>query len=430
MVTISDVATGLPVSVLEGPHSVVVSVQFDPSSHRVVGASWDGTARVWDATPAYRRWSSPPIAEACGTDVSPEEDQRFIAIGCEDHGSRIWDTARDQLVAELPSVAPTSGELRRAFPVVSAAGDRAAISTGTAVEIYTLPERRLLRTITHPAEISEVAFARRGHDLVSASVDGTLLITRDDGDAFALPQVPGGIDVVGFTPDGRVIAATSRGRLQVLDPGRHLILADLGLPAGTRVRSFRMSADGHRLITIAETGTPMPPVLWDLERYRIIAPLIGPKGLVFSARFVAGDRKILTAGGDGIARLWDGVTGQLQQSYFGSSSYLLDAALGPDGSTVVTAGGDGVLRFWDVATKRMLWTLRAHTSAISGVHFEGTEIVTRSFLGELSRWRISPQDLAGASERYMRCLPLRFDDDTGGLVEQEAACDIPAAGGQ
>jgi len=428
VVAISDVATGIPVSVLEAPRGLVLSTHFDPTSHRVVAASWDGTARVWDATPPYRRWSSSPIDEDCGTDVSLEADQRFIAISCAAHGSHVWDTARDQRIADLPSTTSVPGESVVTFPAVSAAGDRAAIARGCTVEIYALPGERLVRVISHPAEVGTVAFARSGHDLVSASVDGSLLITRDDREPFALPGAPGGIDAVGFLPDGRVVAASARGRLRIYDPERRLVLADLALPPGTYVRSFRVSADSHRLITIAKTGTPIPPSLWDLEHYRITRTLDGPKGLVFSARFVRDDREILTAGSDGVARLWDGMTGQLRQTYFGSSQFLLDAVLAPDGSMVVTAGGDGVLRFWDVASSRRLWTLRAHKSAITGLHFEGSDIVTRSFTGEVSRWNLATpppsHDFEGMIDRYRRCLPLRFDEDTGGLVEQDVSCDI------
>jgi len=68
---------------------------------------------------------------------------------------------------------------------------------------------------------------------------------------------------------------------------------------------------------------------------------------------------------------------------------LLDSVLAPDGATVVTAGGDGVLRFWDVSSGRMTWALPARKAAVNGVHFEGAELVTRSFTGEISRWRIA-----------------------------------------
>jgi WD40 repeat protein len=241
-----------------------------------------------------------------------------------------------------------------------------------------------------------------------------------------LPAFPGGIDVVGFTPDGRVLAAGSRRRLRVYDPDRNTVLAERDSPIP--IRAFRPSADGHRLIAIPTTQTPLPPVLWDLENYRVIAQLEGHIGQVFSVRFVRGDRELLSAGTDGVARLWDGVTGRLRQTYFGSSVFLLDAVLDPDGSMVVTAGSDGVLRFWDASSGRMIWTLRAHNSAISGIHFEGTDIVTRGFTGEMARWKLSKvpssQDLVRMIGRVVRCLPMRFDEDTGGLVEQHQQCEI------
>jgi WD40 repeat protein/serine/threonine protein kinase len=430
-VVISDVATGMPVSTLEGPQNLVLSAHFDPSSLRVVAASWDGTARVWGASPSYRQWNSPPINdEDCRSDASLDADQRFIAISCGKQGSRVWDTAHDQLIATLPGVTPSRSDFQPAFPAVSAAGDRAAIAVGNTVEIYALPDNRLLRTISHPKSVDAVAFARTGHDLVSASVDGTLLITRDQGAPFALPGLPDGIDAVGFTPDGRVIAAGPEGRLRVYDPDHAGVLANLTLPPRHRVRSFRVSADGHRLLTIARISKPIAPALWDLEHYRLISTLEGQKGLVFSARFVRSDQQILTASNDGNARLWDAMTGLPQQTYFGSAQLLFDAALAPDGSTLVTAGRDGQLRFWDIVSGRMIWTLSAHRSPVSGVHFEGSDIVTRSSEGEISRWRLatssSSKDFVGMIERYIRCLPQRFDEKTGGLVDQPTTCDISA----
>jgi WD40 repeat protein len=322
------------------------------------------------------------------------------------------------------------GDFGPALPAVSALGDRAAIAIGNNVVIYGLPGGQTLRTIRHPAAVTAVAFAKTGHDLVSGGVDGSLMLTRDDREDRALPAFPGGIDVVGLTPDGHVIAAGSTHQLRVYDPDRKTILADVD--SLIRVRSVRLSSDGRRLITIPATGVPAAPVLWDLEHYRIIAQFEGHLGQVFSARFVRGDREILTAGNDGAARLWDAVTGRLRQTFFGSSQLLLDAALDPDGSTVVTAGGDGMLRFWDASSRRVIWTLHAHKSFISGIHFDGTDLVTHDFTGEISRWTLpkvpSSQDLVRRMGRIVRCLPFRLDEDTSGLVEQQRTCD-PAVEG-
>src|SRR6185369_11088308 len=116
-VVVADAALGMPITVLEGPQNVLVA-HFDSSSRRVVGASVDGTAWVWDATSPYRRWSSPPISDDCGLGTSTEPDGRFIAVGCRNHVTRVWDTSRDQLLAELPSVSQVDGGFTSAFPAV------------------------------------------------------------------------------------------------------------------------------------------------------------------------------------------------------------------------------------------------------------------------------------------------------------------------
>jgi WD40 repeat protein len=388
---------GVPVVVLDAPPAVVRAAHFDPTSHQVVSADWDGAAYMWDATPLYRRWGAPPVADSCGLAVSLEPDRRFLAVGCRDRPTRIWDTAHDQLLAELPSVTTVAGDFASAFPAVSAVGDRAAIARGDAVEVYELPSGRLARVIKHPAAVDTVAFASAGHDLVSGAIDGSLLVTRDGHDPIVLPTSPGGVDAVGFLPDGRVVATDVRRRIRIYDADRGAVVADLDLP--TRVRLLRPSPDGTRLVTVPNmNGEAAPSVLWDLERYQRVAALddrgaetaaVGRRvGQVSSARFADGSREILTVADDGMARLWDGRTGRLLSSYRSTSRFLADAVLAPDGSTIVAGGSDGALWFWDRAIPRPLWKLRAHDSHVVGVHFEGDALVTRGFGGEVARWTL------------------------------------------
>jgi WD40 repeat protein len=222
-------------------------------------------------------------------------------------------------------------------------------------------------------------------------------VTRDGREPIALPTSPGGVDVAGFLPDGRVVATDVRRRLRVYDADRGAVVADMDLP--TRVRLLRPSPDGARLVTIPNmNGKTTPSVLWDLERYRRVAELddrvaeaavIGRRvGQVTSARFVDGSREILSVGDDGMARLWDGRTGQLLSSYRSTSRFLADAAVTPDGSMIVAGGSDGALWFWDRAITRPLWKLGAHGSHVVGVHFEGDALVTRGFTGEVARWTL------------------------------------------
>lgn len=66
----------------------------------------------------------------------------------------------------------------------------------------------------------------------------------------------------------------------------------------------------------------------------------------------------------------------------------------------------------------MLWALQAHRSWVTGVHFEGRDIVTRGLTGELSRWQLPALPSPSSIDDLLRCLPLRFDEDTGSLVGQ------------
>jgi WD40 repeat protein/serine/threonine protein kinase len=418
-VAISDVVMGVPVSMLEGPRGRVWVAHFDPRSRRVVGASWDGMAWVWEAKQPYRRWSSQPVGDDCSLEGTLDGDGRFLAVRCA-NGTQIWDSAHDQLLANLPSGTSPGQGFQRALPAISAAGDRVALAIGNIVAIYSLADGRLMRTVTHPAAVTATAFATTGYDLVSGGIDGTLLFTQDGHDSVALPGLSGGVDAVAFTPDRRLIVAGPRGRLRIHDPLHNTVITELDSPI--RIRWLRLSADGLRLITIPPFGTPVAPVIWDVKHYRIVASLEGHVGAVLSARFVAGDRGILTAGGDGAPRLFDGTTGRLKKTYLGYDQYLLDAVLDPDGVTVVAASGDGALRFWDAASGRMLWTMRAHRQSIAGVHFEGNELVTRGSTGEVARWNVSNRPSSMVIDRSVRCLPLRLEENGGGL-ETQPPCD-------
>jgi WD40 repeat protein/serine/threonine protein kinase len=396
-VVIVDIGQGLPIAVLDGPSNVVLTAHFDPSSRRVVGASWDGTARVWEATSPYRRWMSEPMADDCGVITRAEITGHVVAISCRDRPTRVWDTAQGRMIAELPSASSIEGGgFTSAVPVVSDGGDRVAIPRGSVVQVYELPSGRLMRTIDHPALVSAVAFALTGRDLVSGAVDGSVRVTRDDGAELAL-RASAGIDVVGLLPDGRVLVSDAGSALRVYGPGG-AVLANLEIPV--RLMAFRYQ--GARLVALPTyAGDAALPFLVDLDRYRIVAQLAGHVGHVSSARWVAGER-VLTAGADGMARLWDGATGQLLQTYRGGSRFLADAIIS-DGQ-VIGGDADGLLRFWDAASGAKLWTMKAHKSAVIRVRVQDGDLVTRGYAGEISRWRLpNPAQVIATCSAHPPC---------------------------
>jgi WD40 repeat protein/serine/threonine protein kinase len=395
-VVVADVAQRLPIATLDGPTNAVRVARFDTGS-RIVGASWDGAARVWEATSPYRRSATDPVGDDCSVGLGSRPDRRFIAVGCRDRPTRVWDTAHDRMLAELPSSTPLNADgFISAAPAVSSAGDLAAVPRGTTTAIYELPGGRLLRTLEHGAAVSAIAFADSGRAMVSGALDGSVHVLREDGTELML-QASAGISAAAFLPDGRVLVADAERHLRTF-AADGTVLSDLSLPV--RVMSLERAA--ARLVALPTHGVEAgPPLLIDLDAFRIVAPLEGHVGQVFSARWVPGNR-VLTAGADGTARLWDGLTGRLLQTYKGGPRVLGDATLLSD--LVVGGDADGLLRFWDPATGAKLWTLPVHKSAVIGVHLEGTDIVTRGFTGEISRWQLPRSEaMIAACARHSPC---------------------------
>lgn len=388
---IGDVASGLPVEVLEGPTQQLRGAWFEPSGRRVLAASWDGTARIWDARSTYRQWSAGRLSSGFGLFGGVEPDGRYLAVQCPGCATRVWDTARDELLAELPEV---SGGDRVPYPVVSARGDRAAIARGATAEVYELPGGRLLRTVRRGTAVTALAFEASG-DLITGAVSGALLVTRDDG---STAQELGGstaIDALAALPGGRIAVADAGGRVRIVPGGPEI---DVGI----RARMLRPSPDGRRLLVVAyysERAEPM--ALVDLDR-GAITRLEGPAA--YTARWVSGG--ILSAHADGAARIW-GADGALRRTYIGGARFLADAELSPDGTMVVGGGGDGLLRFWDTETGKPLWVVAAHRPYVMGLHFEGSEIVTRGTGGEVARWRIPAHGAGLGSVKSAYPLPIR-----------------------
>jgi WD40 repeat protein/ABC-type transport system substrate-binding protein len=191
-----------------------------------------------------------------------------------------------------------------------------------------------------------------------------------------------------FSPDGRyIVTAHNDGTAWVWDAATGKVLFSLKGQAGSLRRSI-FSPDGHYILTTSTDGTAE---IWDAQSGKALASLQSYTGELNTsgsgtsngrgAAFSPDSRLVVTAGGDGVARIWDVATGQLRSELKGHTASLNDASFSPDGRYAVTASDDATAKLWEVASGREVVTMQGHTQTVIRARFspDGRYVATSSY---------------------------------------------------
>lgn len=90
---------------------------------------------------------------------------------------------------------------------------------------------------------------------------------------------------------------------------------------------------------------------------------------ILTAKISPDEVYILTGGSDGVAKLWNIVSGDEVQRFVGHDGAINDVAFSPDRRFVLTGGKDATVRLWDRAGGRELGQFGGHAAAVNSVAF-------------------------------------------------------------
>jgi WD40 repeat protein/tRNA A-37 threonylcarbamoyl transferase component Bud32 len=129
---------------------------------------------------------------------------------------------------------------------------------------------------------------------------------------------------------------------------------------------------------------------WLTLRHR--QPGDGGRGAVHDARFSADGRRLLSAGADGTARIWDVATGRLIKALDHHGTEVNAAVFSPDESRVATGSDDGLVRLWDAASGVVIREFTpAHTDEVSCLAFtpDGRRLISGGKDRRLAVWDVA-----------------------------------------
>jgi WD40 repeat protein/serine/threonine protein kinase len=371
-----DVATGRELFPLVGHISWVISASFSPDGHRILTASTDQTAKLWDAVTGRELRHLTGHGAPLGNAAFSPDSQRVITVSF-DQTARLWDVSTGQ------SLLAFTNHAGGIWDVAFSPDGQGIVTTGRypdfTAKIWDATHGNLVQTLDVPTGAAYVAFSPDGRRLATTTWDHSVIVW----DAVTWQPLltnrvhQSMIRGVAFSPDSRRIATGSRDLTarvwDAADGQVHLTLK--GHIDGLENVDF--SPNG---LWIATAGNDFTVRIWDATRDPGALILEGHRGPVRGVAFSPDARRLVTVGDDRTVRIWDAALGQSLTIVQGHSAAVRCAAFSPDGNRVVTGGDDRTARVWIAATGQPLFALEGHLARITGAAFspDAQRIITAS----------------------------------------------------
>ena len=366
---------------VDGLAEAVWTVGFSPDGRLLVVGDGAGTVRVVDVEHGTTRFEERGHADqVIDADFAP--DGALVATASIDGTALVWDLERGDVRGQLTLNGGVASDVGRSS--VAFAFDGASLVTrAAALEVWEVPDGPVATIAAHEGAVRSLDVSADGALLATGGRDGTLRVwDRASGTATASTAVPDShVTAVSFRPDGASVAAAN--------PYQATISTQDLPPAVYDV------ATGEPLLHIEVPPAEQPPCP---QLCQTTAVAFSPAG-----------RHILTAGQDGIVRLWEAGSGGLAKTLEPSQVRLSAATFDADGRRIAAAGLGGV-SLWEVTSGESVGVLDvpSHDVAFSP---DGTRLAVAGDDGVTSLWEAPTGERLADLRQPARVSSVAWHDD-------------------
>jgi WD40 repeat protein len=329
---------GLKTLGLGGHSNLLVTVAWSPDGKRLATASWDKTARIWDAGTGKEQLSLTSHTDRLQVVAwSPGGEQ--LATGSNDRTAKIWDAGTGK---ELFTLSGHTGEVWRTD--WSPDGKRlatACLNNDTTAKVWDAERGQEICTLSgHTEPVRDLAWSPDGKRLATAGNDDKMVRVWDAVTGRQVFSLVGAWSVA-WSPDGKHLATGSHdSSAKIWDAGTGKELFSLPVHAGSMNR-VAWSPDSKRLATASPGAKPVLKI-WDAGGGAEICTCAVAPDDAWYMEWAPDGMRLATAslsGGDRKARVWDAATGALVLSVrSGEKDPTLDVTWSPDGKRLATRG--------------------------------------------------------------------------------------------
>ncbi|MCP4697050.1 MAG: NACHT domain-containing protein [Gammaproteobacteria bacterium] len=182
-----------------------------------------------------------------------------------------------------------------------------------------------------------------------------------------IPFPSGPVLAVAFSPDGRLIAASSEDDtlIRIWESRSGKLLRFLGTHQNC-IQCLAFSPDGTRIASGSRDNTIK---IWEPRSDKLLHSLEGHQGIICSIAFSPDGTRIASGSDDNTVRIWDPRSGKSLRSLAGHKATIWSVAFSPDGARIASGSDDNTVRIWEQYSGKSLYSLEGHKATIWSVAF-------------------------------------------------------------